>query len=109
MVKAQLRTKSVSTKVTEEEYTALEALAEPSGVSMSEWVRTVLLEQRERRGQSEAMLAELVGLRAILLSLLFAIARREPLTAEQMQTVIDKADAGKLERARKLLAGEVKS
>jgi hypothetical protein len=29
------------------------------------------------------------------------------MTAEQMQTVIERADAGKLERARKLLAAAV--
>lgn len=109
VIKAPHRSKSIGTKVTEEEYTSLEAHAGASGVNMSEWVRTVLLEQRQQRGQNEAMLAELLGLRAILLNLLFAIGKGETLTAEQMKTLIDKGDAGKLERARKLLAGEVKS
>jgi len=42
MVKAALRTKSIGTKVTEEEYARLEELAGLTGQSMSEWVRTIL-------------------------------------------------------------------
>ena len=109
MLKAPHKTKSIITKVTEEDYAVLEGLAAPRGVSMSEWVRAVLLEQHERRGEREAMLAELLGLRSILLNLLFAIGNGEKLSNEQMTTLIDKGDAGKLERARKKLAGEVRS
>ena len=43
MLKPILRTKSIGTKVTEEEYARLEALAGTSGRNMSEWVRNVLL------------------------------------------------------------------
>lgn len=110
MVKAILRTKSIGTKVTEEEYARLEELAGATGQSMSEWVRTKLLTQAEREAAKvteETVLAELLGLRTILLNLLFTTAKGETLTAEQMQAVIERADAGKLERARKLLASHV--
>jgi hypothetical protein len=106
MVKAILRTKSISTKVTGEEYARLEELAGATGQSMSEWVRTKLLDQVERETE-ETVLAELLGLRTILLNLLFAVANGEAMTAEQMQAVIERADASKLERARKLLAAHV--
>jgi hypothetical protein len=107
MVKAALRTKSIGSKVTEEEYARLEELAGVTGQSMSEWVRTILVEQLEQRAAKvteEAVLAELLGLRTILLNLLFTVAKGETMTAEQMQAVIERADAGKMERARKLLA-----
>jgi predicted DNA-binding protein len=110
MVKAILRTKSIGTKVTEEEYARLDELAAAAGQTRAEWVRTILIEQLERRAAKvteEAVLAELLGLRTILLNLLFTVAKGETMTAEQMQAVIERADAGKLERARKLLAAQV--
>ena len=110
MLKPILRTKSIGTRVTEEEYARLEAVAGTSGRNMSEWVRDVLLTELESKaaeGTQATVLAELLGLRTILLNLLFTVAKGEVMTAEQMQTVIERADAGKLERARKLLATHV--
>ncbi len=107
MVKAALRNKSISSKVTEEEYSRLEALAESLGLSMSEWVRAILMERLERttsKAREEALLAELLGLRTILLNVLFKVAKGERMTGEEMQAVIERADAGKKERAQKLLA-----
>jgi uncharacterized protein (DUF1778 family) len=95
MMKAILRTKSISTKVTEEEYARLEELAGTTGQSMSEWVRTKLLEQAERKA---AKVSE---------ETLLTVAKGEAMTVEQMQTVIERADASKLERAPKLLAAQV--
>jgi uncharacterized protein (DUF1778 family) len=102
MVRTILRTKSITTKLTEEEYARLETLAAASGQNMSEWVRDALLEQAQT--SDEILLAEVLGLRTILLNLLFAIAKGEPMTAEQMQELIQQADGKKAERARKLLA-----
>jgi len=109
MLKPALRTKSISTKVTEEEYARLEERAGATGQSMSEWVRAILLrvEREAVQASAEAVLAELLGLRAILLNVLFTMAKGEALSAEQMQAFIARADAGKLERARKLLASHV--
>ena len=105
-MKPVLRTKSIGTKITETEYVRLEELAGKSGLSMSEWVRKVLLDRLERqpaKATEETVLAELLGLRTILLNLLFTTAKGETLTAEQMQSMIEKADSGKIDRARKLL------
>jgi hypothetical protein len=106
MVRATLRNKSISSKVTEEEYSRLEAMAETMGLSMSEWVRAILMERLERttgKAREEALLAELLGLRTILLNVLFKVAKGERMTGEEMQAVIERADAGKKERAQKLL------
>jgi len=42
-MKAPLRTKSIGTKVSEEEFAALEATARAADMTLSEWVRAVLL------------------------------------------------------------------
>ena len=44
MVKASLRTKSVGTKVSDAEYAALEGRARAANLTLSEWVRSKLLE-----------------------------------------------------------------
>jgi hypothetical protein len=106
-MKLSFRTKSITSKVTEEEYARLEELAAASGQSMSEWAREVLVghqEQSAAESHEDVLLGELLGLRAILLNLLFKVAKGEAMTEEQMQSLIAAADAGKMDRARKLLA-----
>ena len=44
-MKPPLRSKSLGTKITESEYAQLEALASARGQTLSEWVRSVLLQQ----------------------------------------------------------------
>jgi hypothetical protein len=100
------RTKTVGAKVTEEEYEQLEAHAVERGVSLSEWCREALLgvEDRDRGGNDETLLAEVLGLRTILLNVLYGMANGERLTEEQMRKLIERADASKGENARAKLA-----
>jgi hypothetical protein len=100
MDRAALRTKSVTTKVTEEECSCLERLAAASGQSMSEWCRDVLLKRAKGQIASDPVtLAELLALRTILLNLFYALSRREGITAEEMKEIIARADAEKLKKA----------
>ena len=115
MAKAKpiLRTRTVSTKVTEEEFFGLEAQATEHGVNLSEWVRETLLasvngqEPRAATGCAGtgqvALMAELSALRAILLNVLFRQSNGERLTAEEMQRLVDRADSDKLRKARERL------
>ena len=48
-------------------------------------------------------MAELPALRAILLNVLFKQANGQPLTAEEVQRLIDRADSDKLRKARERL------
>jgi len=73
------RTKSISTKVTEEEYAQFEALA--GAQTISEWAREVLLRASKPSPSDQS------------------IANREPLTSEDMQDMINRADASKLAKA----------
>ena len=112
MVKPPLRTKTLGTKVSEEEFAQLEAAASERGLTLSEWCREMLLAsvngQEAKSADSsrgdQALMGELVALRAILLNVLFKQANGEKPTAEEMQRLIDRADADKLKKARERLA-----
>jgi hypothetical protein len=111
MVKPPLRTKSIGFKVSEEEYARLETAAQASGQTLGEWCREVVLASGQEtkptgpsRAEAQALMAELVALRAILLNVLFKLANGEKPTAEEMQRLIDRADADKLRKARERLA-----
>jgi len=105
-MKAPLRTKSIGTKVSEEEFAALEAMARAAEMTLSEWVRAVLLaapgvelaeDQAALAGR--VTLAEVLALRTLFLNLQFRQAQG-PMTEAEMQGLIERADAVKGERAR---------
>ena len=98
MLKLPLRNKSVGTKVTEAEFEALEMRAHSQKLTLSEWVRAVLLDIRTDDGD-EVLLGELLALRAILINLLFSLGKGERLTAEAMTDLIERADREKVNRA----------
>ena len=97
---AGLRTRCISTKVTDAEYARLEVLAGEQ--TISEWVRGVLLKAATPSAES-VLLAELLALRTILLNLHFAVCSGEPVTPETMRRLIDRADADKGPQARERL------
>jgi hypothetical protein len=94
---ARSRSKSISTKVTEEEYAQFELLA--GDQTISEWARDVLLKAAKPSPAEQTIVAELLALRTILMNILFAIANREQLTSSAMDEIIKRADAGKLAKA----------
>src|SRR5260370_8133019 len=85
-----LRTKSISTKVTDEEYAQFEALA--GGQTISEWARDVLLNATKPNSSEQTVLAEVLALRTILLNVHFAVSQGPTLTAEEMQKLIQRPD-----------------
>jgi hypothetical protein len=97
-----LRTKSISTKVTDEEYAQFEALAGEQ--TISEWAREVLLKATKPNAGEQTMLAEVLALRTILLNVHFAVSQGQTLTTEEMQKLIERADQNKLSKARQRLA-----
>jgi hypothetical protein len=94
------RTRSVGTKLTEEEFARLESLAAASGQSVSEWARSALLAAttpesttNPNNSNDAAVLAEVRALRAIVLNLFFDQANGEEITVERMKEIIARADA----------------
>ena len=96
-----LRTMSVGTKVTADEYAVLAALAGEQ--SISEWTRDTLLRAATPDHGASVIVGELLALRTILLNLHFAVCRGEPVTQETMQRFIDRADLDKVHKAHELL------
>ena len=113
MVKPPFRTKTLSTKLSDEEFRQLEAAASKSGLTISEWCREAILagvNGREPKSATDSagpgqltLLAELVALRAILLNVLFRQANGQTVTADEMQGLIDRADSDKVRKARERL------
>jgi hypothetical protein len=108
MVKPNQRTKSIGTKVSEEEFSRLEQAAQKASKTLGECCREVIL--GSATGQlangaggnagAEALMAEVVALRAILLNVLFKQANGERLTSEEMQRLIERSHSGPLENRR---------
>ena len=104
-MKPPLRTKSVGTKVSEEEFAALESRARARKLTLSEWVRAELLEPRngESGAGTEVLLGEVLALRTILMNLMFSLTNGKPVTPEAMRELIEKADGDKERRAMERL------
>jgi hypothetical protein len=104
-----LRAKTVATRLSIEELEEVESAAKRDGKTLAEWLRaTVLREARQRPADPvELILAELSATRSMLLNcfLLTAQAGAEgkQLLPETVLKIRDKADALKLQVARKML------
>ncbi len=110
-MKPNLRIKSIGTKVSEDEYAQLERAAQKSAKTLGEWCREVMLASANGQSaklngmapEANAVMAEVVALRTILLNVLFKLANGERLTPEEMQRLIDRADSDKVRKARERL------
>jgi len=104
-----VRTKTVAARLTPGELAAVEAAAESSGQSLAEWLReTALRVARQRPADPiELLLAEVCALRCTLLNLFHSNAKAASDGTQSLPDSIvnirDQADAGKLQRARKIL------
>ena len=108
-MKPPLRTKSVGTKVSEEEFAALEECARQADMTLSEWVRAALLSapgvelpDDEAALAGRVTLAEVLALRTLFLNLQFRQAQG-PMTEAEMRGLIERADGVKMQRARERL------
>jgi hypothetical protein len=91
------RTKSLATRLTDDEYAQCQMLAGTQ--KLSEWTRAILLRAVQPDPLQHALLAEILALRTILLNLHFAVANGQSLTPDHMQALIDRADDDKWDKA----------
>lgn len=105
-MKTPSRTRSVGTKVSQEEYARLEACAADKQLSISEWSRQALLATANVQGSpgEKAILAEVIALRTIVANLIYAFTSEGKVTAEQMRAFIERADGTKGKRATEILS-----
>jgi hypothetical protein len=102
------RTRSVGTKLSDEEYAQLESLAAAQGVTPGEWVRELVLaafpktaggKPAEATLAEQTVLSEVLALRTILINIIYDQANGHEIAPERMRELIAKADAGKVEKA----------
>jgi hypothetical protein len=81
MVKPPLRTKSIGFKVSEEEYALLETEAQAEGRTLGEWCREAILRggSSSDAARHDPALAEIVGVRLLLVNVLRPLAAGEKL------------------------------
>ena len=96
------RTKSLGTKVTDDEYAELERAA--GAQTIGAWAREVLLLAARRQRGDVVLVAEVLALRTILVNLQYAQANGAAITADRMQQLIDRADQERFTRAAERLA-----
>jgi mobilization protein NikA len=100
MVKPPLRTKSIGFKVSEEEYAQLETAAQADGRTLGEWCREVIL--RGGSASDDPALAEIVGVRLLLVNVLGPVAAGEKVTPEKFNQLLDQISEAKHQLAAKL-------
>lgn len=101
-MKREVRSKSVGTKVSEAELRVLESRAEQAGVTLSEWVRDVLLGSSVETGTlaaERAILAEVLAMRTIVLNFMLKVGEGNPIPEASSKKLIEWADANKMKRA----------
>ena len=98
------RNQSLNTKLTRTEFAAVEVAAAAHGCALGEWVRDVIL--REIRGVSSAdpSLAEILGVRLLLVNVLRPLAAGQRITPEAFDKLLDEISEAKHTLAGKLAA-----
>ena len=98
------RTQSIGTKLTPEEESDVLSASERDGKVPSEWVRDLIMKELRTSSSADAMLAEVLGVRLLLVNVLRPLASGQKLTAEAFDKLLDDIGATKYERATKVVA-----
>ncbi len=103
----EARTQSIATRFTPAEKQALLKRAEANEQNLREWARDVLLRAKTEGRKSEMemhIFTELVGIQMLLMACFAPLLQGQPITAEEYQELIRRAQSGKAKRAKELLA-----
>jgi hypothetical protein len=98
------RTQSIGTKLTPEEESDVLSASERDGKVPSEWVRDLIMKELRTSLSADAMLAEVLGVRLLLVNVLRPLASGQKLTAEAFDKLLDDIGATKYELATKAVA-----
>ena len=102
--KTVFRNATVCLKLTQQEVQLLDEIATAKGMARSEWMRDVIL--RELRGDSvnDPSLAEILGVRLLLVNVLRPLAAGQRLAPEAFDKLLDEISEAKHALAGKLAA-----
>ena len=97
------RTQSIGTKLTPEEESDVLSASEKDGKVPSEWIRDLIMKELRTSSAADAMLAEVLGVRLLLVNVLRPLASGQKLTAEAFDKLLDDIGATKYELATKVV------
>lgn len=98
------RTQSIGTKLTLQEESAVLSAAENAGKVPSEWVRDLIMRELSTDSAADPFLAEMLGVRLLLVNALRPLATGQKLTAETFDKLLNEIGATKYELAERLAA-----
>jgi hypothetical protein len=94
----------VTAKLTEEERKSVTDFAQSQGMARGQWIRDVILGQLRTPPVSTSSLAEILGVRLLLVNVLRPLAAGQRLSPEAFDKLLDEIGNAKHELAGKLLA-----
>lgn len=89
-------------KLTEDEARLVDEVATAKGVPRSEWMRDVILRELRSAPVNDASLAEILGMRLLLVNVLRPLAAGQKLTPEAFDKLLDEISTAKHELVSKL-------
>src|SRR5580693_8534502 len=99
----------VTAKLTKEERGRVTEFAKSQGLARGEWIRDVILREMRGASASDPSLAEILGVRLLLVNVLRPLAAGQRLTPEAFDKLLDEISDAKHQLAAKLTtAGERK-
>jgi hypothetical protein len=97
-----LRVYPVTAKLTKEERNAVTKFAESHGIARGQWIRDVILAQLQSTSRNNAALAEVLGIRLLLVNVLRPLAAGQKLPPDVFDKLLDEISIAKYELAGKL-------
>jgi len=92
----------VTAKLTKEERGEITEFARSQGLARGEWIRDVILREMRRASASDPSLAEILGVRLLLVNVLRPLAAGQRLTPEAFDKLLDEISDAKHQLAAKL-------
>jgi hypothetical protein len=97
---------TASAKLTRDEFRQLELRAARAGKRVGDWCRDVILRELSGHDLADVLLAEVLGVRMVLLNVLGPLARGELVSEETFQKILATVDALKMKRALERMSEE---
>ena len=92
----------VTAKLTKEERGRITEFARSQGLARGEWIRDVILREMHEASASDPSLAEILGVRLLLVNVLRPLAAGQRLTPEAFDKLLDEISDAKHQLAAKL-------
>ena len=98
----------VTAKLTKAELVMVTEFARSQGLARGEWIRDVILKEMRKGSTNDPSLAEILGVRLLLVNVLRPLAAGQRLTPEAFDKLIDEISETKHTLAGKLAASAVR-